>query len=68
MEEPLCRRCLAKGETTPSEEVHHVVPIAVDPGRRLDRSNLEALCRTHHSQQTALDSGFAGGAREDSWV
>lgn len=35
-------------KTTPSTQVHHIVPISVDKRRRLDRSNLIAVCEECH--------------------
>ena len=43
-DEPVCQRCRREF----SAEVHHVVPVDVDPGRSLDRANLRALCRACH--------------------
>ena len=47
-ENPLCWRCLELGKTKPSEHVHHIVPITVDRTRRMDRTNLAALCSKCH--------------------
>lgn len=49
-EQPLCPMCEAEGRAIAATEVHHVVPIAVDATRRLDRSNLVALCSRHHNE------------------
>jgi 5-methylcytosine-specific restriction endonuclease McrA len=45
---PLCEDCLKQGKVTPSSEVHHIVPIAVDQSQRLTWTNLVALCNTCH--------------------
>jgi 5-methylcytosine-specific restriction protein A len=45
---PLCQDCLANDRVTPSEHCHHIVPISVDPSRRLDPSNIAVLCRACH--------------------
>lgn len=61
---PLCVMCLADGlvndgSLTPSGRLHpvrrkrspvvdHIIPIAIAPDRRLDLSNLQTLCSTHH--------------------
>jgi 5-methylcytosine-specific restriction protein A len=55
---PLCARCAREGRVTAAAEVHHIEPIAVRPERRLDWSNLEGLCKTHHSRETAQDVNF----------
>lgn len=49
---PLCVACLAEGRITPVEQVDHVIPIRDAPERRLDETNLQSLCGTHHSQKT----------------
>lgn len=46
---PVCEECAAQGVTTVADDVHHIVPIRVDPSRRLDISNLRSLCRRHHA-------------------
>jgi 5-methylcytosine-specific restriction protein A len=51
--EPLCRLCTAAGKTVPAEIVDHITPIVIDASRRLDRTNLRSLCRSHHAQVTA---------------
>jgi predicted restriction endonuclease len=47
---PECAACgLAKDVATGRQnEVHHVVPVHVQPGRACDPDNLITLCRTHH--------------------
>jgi 5-methylcytosine-specific restriction protein A len=56
----LCQDCLAQKRLTPATEVHHEVPIDVDPSRRLDLTNLRSLCKPCHSAITATrDSSFA---------
>jgi 5-methylcytosine-specific restriction endonuclease McrA len=47
---PFCQECLKHGRYTLTRDVHHVVPIDVDPSRRLDVSNLLAVCRPCHQQ------------------
>ena len=52
--DPLCEDCLAKGVTTPTEDVHHIVSFMStdDPGLRLqlayDFDNLLSLCDRCH--------------------
>ena len=48
---PLCERCKQHGWLRPAVDVHHIKPIA-DGGDVYDLGNLEALCRTCHSQET----------------
>ena len=57
---PLCADCEARGTTAPADDVDHVVPIAVDPSRRLDPTNLRSLCRACHAAKTALDQRRVG--------
>ena len=52
---PLCADCEALGITKPAKDVDHIVPIAVDPSRRLDPSNLRSLCRSCHNAKTTAD-------------
>ncbi len=54
-EEPLCRRCHEAGRTQAAELVDHIVPLN-EGGARLDRSNLQPLCRTCHAVKTAADT------------
>lgn len=43
-----------------AEEVDHIVPLAA--GGTHEEGNLQALCKVHHSQKTAvLDGGFGRG-------
>jgi 5-methylcytosine-specific restriction protein A len=54
-EEPLCRACRAEGHVTPAVDVDHITPVSVAPERRLDRANLQPLCRMHHRLKTAKE-------------
>lgn len=40
----------------PAAIVDHIIPICNAPERRLDASNLQSLCRTHHAVKTARDN------------
>lgn len=46
-EHPLCELCLERGVYSPTEEVHHKLPLA--EGGTHDRSNLIALCKSCHA-------------------
>jgi len=48
---PLCEDCLKAGRVRPSSEVHHVVPISVEPSLRLEWTNLVALCANCHADR-----------------
>ena len=50
---PLCERCQTLGRVRAATEVHHVVPIRVDPSRRLDEANLMSVCRKCHEELEA---------------
>lgn len=45
---PLCEECLAKGVYTPTEEIHHMLPLS--QGGTHDRENLKALCKSCHAR------------------
>src|ERR1035437_4947759 len=51
----LCVACLADGRATPAVDVDHIIPLNVDPARRLDLSNTQSLCRPHHREKTEID-------------
>jgi 5-methylcytosine-specific restriction protein A len=48
--EPLCAECLKAGRITPAEIADHVQPIR-EGGARLDRENLQSLCRACHNRK-----------------
>ncbi len=60
---PLCVACNAEGRVTAAELVDHIVPIAVDPTRRLDPTNLQSLCAPCHAAKTAADQRGGGAGR-----
>jgi 5-methylcytosine-specific restriction protein A len=47
--------CEWTGCQQPGEIVDHVQPVATHPHRRLDMTNLQTLCRSHHGVKTARD-------------
>jgi 5-methylcytosine-specific restriction protein A len=51
--------CEWTGCTSPSAEVDHIIRVKVDPSRRLDPTNLRALCRRHHMSRTGRDGARA---------
>ena len=55
---PLCEECKRKGKLTPTEEVHHIIPLA--KGGTHDDENLMALCKSCHSSITAQEGGRWG--------
>lgn len=50
---PLCEMCLKNGKVTPTEEVHHIVPLSRGGTHASD--NLMSLCKSCHSEITARD-------------
>lgn len=45
-----CEVCRKQGKLMPADEVHHIIPLAVDWSKRLDRANLVCLCHKHHTE------------------
>ncbi|MBS3942842.1 MAG: HNH endonuclease [Dethiobacter sp.] len=52
---PLCERCLEREQFTPTQEVHHVKPLA--QGGTTDDENLKVLCTPCHFEITAREGG-----------
>lgn len=52
-EHPLCEQCHKDDRLTPTQEVHHILPLS--KGGTHDFSNLMALCKPCHSRISALD-------------
>jgi 5-methylcytosine-specific restriction enzyme A len=46
---PLCVMCQAQGNLTPATHVHHIAEVLANAEARLDDSNLQSLCHSHHS-------------------
>ena len=45
---PLCEECKRNGKLTPSEEVHHIIPLS--EGGTNKQQHLMALCKSCHSR------------------
>jgi len=43
-ERPLCEWCGRRNDL----QVHHIIPVSVNPYKAADRTNLVTLCRKHH--------------------
>lgn len=56
-EEPLCRHCRQHDMVTAAEEIDHIIPIRQRPDLRLDRLNLQSLCKPCHSKKTQRETG-----------
>lgn len=52
---PLCGHCIERGVTTPADMVDHILPVRTHWDRRLDASNMQALCNPCHAVKTAKD-------------
>jgi len=56
----LCQICLCAGRVTSANTVDHIIPIVIDPSRRLDLTNLQTLCdaapHNCHAVKTAEDA------------
>lgn len=50
--EPNCRKCALQGIEEPARIADHIVPVRLAPDRRLDPTNLQSLCWSHHMQKT----------------
>lgn len=59
---PLCVRCEASGIVVPATIVDHIVPLT-QGGKRLDESNVQSLCKTHHDLKTACEDGGVGNRK-----
>jgi 5-methylcytosine-specific restriction protein A len=59
-EHPLCISCEARGITTPSQVVDHVLPPNGDERLFWDSDNHQALCRRCHGAKTATQDGGYG--------
>lgn len=57
---PLCVMC--KPLLRPGRIVDHVIPVHVAPNRRLDETNLQTLCDSHHTYKTITDLKIYGSA------
>lgn len=51
--DPWCVRCRAEGRRTPAAILHHIVEHRGDEALRLDPTNVEGLCRSHHQLEHA---------------
>lgn len=55
MDRYLCQMCLKVNRVTSATLVDHIIPIRVDPSRRLDLTNLQSLDAGCHAIKTAQD-------------
>lgn len=57
-QDPLCCVHQLRGHTVPATVVDHIVPVGIDPAKRLDLDNLRSLCERCHNEHTARTRGF----------
>lgn len=46
-----CQVCKRAGRLTIGTTVHHIIPVRVDPSKKLDPNNLETICRACHNKE-----------------
>jgi 5-methylcytosine-specific restriction enzyme A len=69
LDDPLCEECLKDGVCKPMSEVDHVLPRWEHPELALEPSNLQSLCKSHHSRKTLherrepMEQRTGGGGR-----
>lgn len=49
---PFCEVC----EDAPTQQVDHIIPISVDPTKRLVYENLQSQCRSCHARKSQKES------------
>jgi 5-methylcytosine-specific restriction enzyme A len=55
--------CNVEGCSAFATDVDHIIPIVLAPQRALDPTNIQSLCKRHHSRLTrAFDAGSLRGA------
>lgn len=57
----LCERCESEDVYKTATDVDHIIPIVQDEGLALDITNLQSLCKSHHSLKTQKDNKRANG-------
>lgn len=67
--DPLCVRCLRRGQVVPSEVANHVRPHRGDPGLFFNDANCEGLCKPCHDgpTQSAERRGYSKEVGADGW-
>lgn len=51
-----CQECLKEGIYTIATECDHIVDLKHSPERCLDTTNLQGLCKSHHSKKTFIEN------------
>jgi 5-methylcytosine-specific restriction protein A len=55
---PLCKRCEENGLLVAATEVHHKLPLTSHPDLKMSWENLEGLCKSCHSKETAREASL----------
>jgi len=53
----LCVECLKLGMTVKADVVDHIIPLEKDYSLRLNLTNLQPLCHSHHNKKTINERG-----------
>lgn len=56
----LCTKCAQLDIITQADVVDHIISITEDYSKRLDITNLQPLCHSHHNQKTADEENSQG--------
>lgn len=56
-----CRACGARGVRL---EIDHITPVSVDPARKWDPTNMQALCVPCHLAKTDREQGRAAASQQ----
>ena len=59
---PLCYNPLGLCNLKPCDDVHHIVPVRVNPKLAYDKQNLVCLCRSCHAQVEAIERRWGNTA------
>lgn len=54
-DEPLCRICLSKGISNPSQVVDHIIPHKGNEDLFWSSENLQAICKRCHDRKSARE-------------
>lgn len=54
---PLCVECRKAGRSVEATDLDHIVPHKGDMERFWDKSNVQGLCASHHSEKTSREDG-----------
>ena len=56
MDNPLCKHCDEQdNRAVPATDVDHIIDIAKRPDLRLEWTNLQSLCKSHHGRKTRIE-------------